>query len=554
MNHGESLKYSDPSREGYTFTGWSASTINITSDATLIAKYEIKNFLVDFYCGEELIESVEVEYNSTPIAPSKKVEGKEFVEWDTDFSNVMSNLKVNAIYKTSTYTVTFMNYNMILLKSETVEYGNSATPPAASKQGATFTNWSGSYNNITSDVTLVAEFDEITFSVSFYGYDSLLIHMETVKLMQNTKLPTPPHVEGYKFSHWDGNYENITKDELVYAVYRAESKIDEIEETIPEVIEPATYTVKFYDINNQLYLETSIQENEAITPPNLMSLDGYDFLGWDKALNAIASDLTVKPIYKKKMFTVDFIDYDESIIKSEIVSFGDSISHFEVSRDGFIFEGWDTDFETIQSNLKVKAIYSPINYQVQFKDINGVIIKTVKVKHGENIIIADPYHVGYTFIGWDKDINYIVEDLMVNAKYEILEEYINENILPTIFDISIVDSNKIKLVIDNDYKIDINYLQIDNQFYSDKDFLITSKNKGLFSGKNVIEIVFAELEFSKLQVISITDKLTNKEYLYDLRIENRELVNNIFNDHGFKISTELSTFEKLIMWIKQLFE
>lgn len=56
------------------------------------------------------------------------------------------------------YTVTFMNYDGTILKVETIKSGGNATPPAApTRNGYIFIGWSGSYSNVNTDVTVVAQ-------------------------------------------------------------------------------------------------------------------------------------------------------------------------------------------------------------------------------------------------------------------------------------------------------------------------------------------------------------------------------------------------------------
>lgn len=61
----------------------------------------------------------------------------------------------------TTYTVTFVDYNGNVLKTETVESGKDATAPAdPTRDGYTFIGWSGSYTNVTSNLTITAQYNE----------------------------------------------------------------------------------------------------------------------------------------------------------------------------------------------------------------------------------------------------------------------------------------------------------------------------------------------------------------------------------------------------------
>jgi hypothetical protein len=57
------------------------------------------------------------------------------------------------------YTVVFTDWDATILKTETVQSGASATPPAAPvRSGRTFVGWLGPYTNVTNNIIITAQF------------------------------------------------------------------------------------------------------------------------------------------------------------------------------------------------------------------------------------------------------------------------------------------------------------------------------------------------------------------------------------------------------------
>lgn len=121
-----------------------------------------------------------------------------------------------------------------------------------------------------------------------------------------------------------------------------------------------------------------------------------------------------------RRYTVNFLDYDGNILKSVLVRPGDEATPPEIdSRDGFSFLGWDKDYTDIQENLNIRPVFSVISHTVNFYDDDDTLIKTERVRHGEN---ANPPEMsdrsGNRFAGWDIDYHGVVEDLNIRAVYE----------------------------------------------------------------------------------------------------------------------------------------
>lgn len=136
-------------------------------------------------------------------------------------------------------------------------------------------------------------------------------------------------------------------------------------------------------------------------------------------------------------YTVIFVDYDDSVIDTQVVIEGAAASApSDPVREGdekyhYVFTGWDTPFIEVTEDLTVKAQYEQkINeYKVTFLDYNGDILSIQSIPYGEDALApSDPVRAGdaqysYTFKGWNGDYTSVTKDVVVTALYD---ENINE--------------------------------------------------------------------------------------------------------------------------------
>lgn len=105
-----------------------------------------------------LLNEQSVNYGAAAVAPSTPSrEGYDFIGWDKVFTNITSNLTVSANYKIKTFTIKFTDRNGQVLKTETVNYGSDATPPADPNPpiGFAFVNWANeNYLNVKGNATI----------------------------------------------------------------------------------------------------------------------------------------------------------------------------------------------------------------------------------------------------------------------------------------------------------------------------------------------------------------------------------------------------------------
>jgi len=95
--------------------------------------------------------------------------GWVFDGWSPDPGNyhttsdiASSTLTFTAQWKLTVFTVDFVSWDGSLIVSQSVDYGGDAVPPIAPvRAGYTFAGWQGSYDNVTSNQVITAQYDPI---------------------------------------------------------------------------------------------------------------------------------------------------------------------------------------------------------------------------------------------------------------------------------------------------------------------------------------------------------------------------------------------------------
>lgn len=174
-----------PEKDGKTFSEWDKDFSNVTSDLTINAVYDVDTFTVTFKDGEKVIETQTVEYEAAATAPDtarlSPPEGMHFAKWDKDFSKVTEDIEVSAVYELNEYTVIFKN-GETTLKTEMVKHGSAATPPNVYDTATKkFVGWDKSFDNVTSDLIVNAKFETKKFTLTFINFDGTTVYTEEVE-------------------------------------------------------------------------------------------------------------------------------------------------------------------------------------------------------------------------------------------------------------------------------------------------------------------------------------------------------------------------------------
>ena len=226
---GDAEAPADPTRVGYTFTGWDKEFTNITADLVVTAQYEINTYTVTFKDWDgTVLKTQQVQHGGDAEAPADPTRtGYTFTGWDKAFTNITADLVVTAQYEINTYTVTFKDWDGTVLKTQEVQYGGNAEAPAdPTRTGYTFTGWDKAFTNITADLVVTAQYEINTYTVTFKDWDGTVLKTQEVQYGGDAEAPADPTRVGYTFTGWDKAFTNITADLVVTAQYEMLGDVD----------------------------------------------------------------------------------------------------------------------------------------------------------------------------------------------------------------------------------------------------------------------------------------------------------------------------------------
>lgn len=191
---------------------------------------------------------------------------------------------------TDGFTVRFMYYDAntnqaVVLKKETVNYGQDATPPEdTSNPGYIFLGWATSFQHITWDTDVYADYlPKNVCTVLFLDYDGRLLKKQFVARGGSAVPPDAPAREGYVFSGWDKSYGYVVTDLSVMAVYEERSD---------------KFTVTFLDWDGNPLKSEQVGYGGSAAAPVPPERKGYFFLAWSSSYEYVTSDITTQAVYR----------------------------------------------------------------------------------------------------------------------------------------------------------------------------------------------------------------------------------------------------------------
>lgn len=381
------------------------SFVNIWSNVTVYANYEVAKYKVVFYRMQtDGITQFELKvFDDVPHGTNLAVEfadeiaaidvqspdpHKHFFKWSLDYTNIVSDLNICALYEINTYDVYFhLGYDAeepIFAIAEDITYNNPVTRPQEnpSRAGYAFDGWFASQKvenaDDSDDIAWNFNTDRIKKETTLYARWTKI---HTVKFLVDSSITLQESVE---------DKETITIDEIEYIVWHT----------------------------------AEVRDGAGVARPTLPTREGYDAI-WDvedATLQKVSQDFVVEAAFVIKKFKVTFYNHDRTVIKlnpddltdyQEVEFGGKAVAPQEPTREGYTFKDWgDVNYEYVTSDLEVTAVFTPNTYKVYVYPNNGLDRQAIDVVF-DSRIDADKLafqYANYHFDGWYTENTYLEED------------------------------------------------------------------------------------------------------------------------------------------------
>ncbi len=420
VNYGGEVTLPNPTKEGYTFLGWSdgttthdaGATITVTENMTLTATWKVNEYTITFNTeGGSEIAAITQAYGTAvtaPAAPTKT--GYTFDGWDTEVPATMpaEDMTIKATWKVNEYTITFDTDGGSEIAPITQEYGTAVTAPAApTKTGYTFDGWNTAIPTTmpATDMTITAKWKVNQYTITFDTAGGTAINPIKQDYGTAVTAPAAPTKEGYTFASWS----------------------PAIPATMPatDMTVTAQWTINQYKVvfnagdgafaDGSKTKEIMVNYGEKPMAPETPTRAGYGFGGWTPTLSAVgvngatytATYVAGAVNYTIETYTMDTKgNYGDPVTETKSNDTDTVITLNPEEKIGFTV---DTDASVLSGTIHadgslVLKVYYARNQYTLTTNVDGV--ETTKNYYYEEAVTAPeaPTKTGYTFKGWDKAI------------------------------------------------------------------------------------------------------------------------------------------------------
>lgn len=270
---------------------------------------------------------------------------------------------------TNRYSFIFDTAGGSAIETITQTAGTPVTPPASpTKTGHTFIGWDEPIPTTMSSedhvFTALWQINTYTLTLNCCGSDSLLT--QQVVYNELIDVPATPIREGYTFDGW-------------YKEAGLVNAWDFTSDTMPA--SSLTLYAKWVPNTDTAYRVEHYQQN--------ISDDGYTLFETQQLHGTTGTN--VSSVAQTYVGFTDFAAHPSSVLSGIIAADG---------------------------SLVLQRFYTRTVHSVVFKDYDDTEIESMSLRYGSALVLpSDPSRVGYTFNGWDQNIEVVTSDLILSALY-----------------------------------------------------------------------------------------------------------------------------------------
>ncbi len=377
-----------PTIPGYEFTGWDKDFSNVTANLTVTAKYQVITYNITYELNGGTNGSNPATYTvetATITLKNATKTGYTFTGWYENSS--CTGTSVTQIVKGSTgdkkfyagfdeipeeFTVTFKGHDGKTLKTEKVKEGQSATAPAIpERKGYTANGWDKDFTNVTSNLTVTAQYKVITYNITYVLNDGTHSGNPATYTIETADITLNPATKAkHSFIGWFENpectgtpVEKITQgsmgDKTFYAGFSANE-----------------YTVTFVGFGGKVIREDKVLEGQSTTAPEAPVITGYHFQNWSGNYSNVVKNEIVTANYSPITYSINYVYNNGSnpgnpgsyTIESERITLKES------TRNGYRFAGWydNAAFEGNPITEIVTGSYGNLTLYARFINEKGL--------------------------------------------------------------------------------------------------------------------------------------------------------------------------------------
>ena len=364
------------------------------------------------------------EYNTEVTAPTNPTRtGYTFSGWSADVPSTMpgDDLTLTAQWTINPYTITFNSNEGSFVEAITQNYNTEVTAPTnPTRTGYTFSGWFGdvarenAYTFITipaENITVYAGWVINSYTITFNTDGGTDVSSISANYQVLIVLDATPEKEGHIFKGF--SYQDQLITEITIPAFDIEIQV------IYEVIPNALFTVTFDTNGGNKIDNVELKFRDSLTPHiQIPTKVGYTFIGWYDYFNEQAFNEALMPARHLNLYarwsintyriTYNFNNQTPNLVESLV--YEQRINYPSIpEKTGFDFVHWTRDYsintpfildKMPPGNIELFAYYIPHVQDITIITQQGVLLGQIISSEAISIQLNMNLPEGYVFMGW----------------------------------------------------------------------------------------------------------------------------------------------------------